>query len=215
MVEVKITNISITQVGFAILLKSEKDERVVPIFIGPLETHSISSVLSGNLPPRPMTHDLMIRILGQLNAQILRVVISDLKENTFFANIHLKTEEGVLDIDARPSDSIALALRQKVPIYMEESIINDAGIILPPEDLAEGQPTFKDGRLHIRELNLEDTLPIPTSDILEEIEVSEEEDTSDAVLRKLKKDLDLALAMENYEEAARLRDAIKNLTRGN
>lgn len=207
MVEVKIANISITQVGFAILLKSDKDERVVPIFIGPLETHSISSVLSGNKPPRPMTHDLMINIFKDLNAQILRVVISELKDNTFYANIHLKTEFGVLDIDARPSDSIALALRQKVPIYMEEAVIDDAGIILPPEELSADKSEEKEDKLEIKELRLEDTIM--------EMGQSSPKDPREERLDKLQKQLELAVELENYEEAARLRDEIKNITMEN
>lgn len=204
MVEVKIANISITQVGFAILLKTEKDKRVVPIFIGPLETHSISTVLSGNTPPRPMTHDLMMNIFTALNVQILHVVIRELKDNTFFANIHLKTDDGVMDIDARPSDSIALALRQDIPIYMEESVLETAGIVLPAEEKEENREKDKIEPF-------EESSKI-SQDIIKQIPQSAPKNPKEEKIINLKKQLELAVELENYEEAAKLRDELKNLT---
>jgi hypothetical protein len=210
MVEVKISNISITQVGFAILLKTEKDKRVVPIFIGPLETHSISTVLSGNVPPRPMTHDLMMNIFNALNVQLLHVVIRELKDNTFYANIHLKTEDGVMDIDARPSDSIALALRQEIPIYMEESVLEAAGIILPSDEKEEVEPK---NEIKKEPKVMEDKAK--PAETIRQLPQKAPVNPKEEKIEILKKQLELAVELENYEEAARLRDEIKNLTSEN
>lgn len=120
LIEANIYNISLTNVGFAVFLKAkdDSDQRVVPIFIGPLETHSITSVLEGTKPPRPMTHDLMTILLTTLGVQIVKIAIEEIIDNTFYAKITLRKDEELIVLDARPSDSIALALRASAPIYL-------------------------------------------------------------------------------------------------
>ncbi len=225
MVEVKISSISLTQVGFAILLRSDNDDRVVPIFIGALETDSITSILSNKTPPRPKTHDLLVNILTSLETNIIRVVITELKNNTFYANIHLKTEQGVSLIDARPSDSIALALRAKAPIFIEENVLEEAGIVLSETEEQDAQASndFQDNDF-ISEENPLDTLTIPdksvsdenvSNDVSDEPLFEKDQDQDLDPVQKLRKELNLAVELENYELAARIRDQIKKLTNEN
>jgi bifunctional DNase/RNase len=105
--------------------------RTVPIVIGPFEAHAIVSALNGDAPPRPMTHDLTRNILTRLGVSIDRVVIDDLWQGTFYAKIYLLHGDEEIEIDSRPSDAIALALRFRAPIYMAESVLEAEG---QPED---------------------------------------------------------------------------------
>ena len=137
--EVTISDVSITNVGFAIFLKptSDSSARVVPIFIGPLETYSISSALDGVTPPRPNTHDLMIQMVRELEARILHVVINDIIGNVFYARIVIQSEDGIVELDARPSDSVALAIRARCPIYMHEKVYKEAAVTIGDEGKTE------------------------------------------------------------------------------
>ena len=105
--------------------------RTVPIVIGPFEAHAIVSALNDDTPPRPMTHDLTRNILTRLGVSIDRVVIDDLWQGTFYAKIYLLHGDEEIEIDSRPSDAIALALRFRAPIYMAESVLEAEG---QPED---------------------------------------------------------------------------------
>lgn len=106
--------------------------RTVPIVIGPFEAHAIVSALNDDTPPRPMTHDLVRNILTRLGVSIDRVVIDDLWQGTFYAKIYLlHGDDEEIEVDARPSDAIALALRFRAPIYMAESVLEAEG---QPED---------------------------------------------------------------------------------
>jgi bifunctional DNase/RNase len=105
--------------------------RTVPIVIGPFEAHAIVSALNDETPPRPMTHDLTRNILTRLGVSIDRVVIDDLWQGTFYAKIYLLHGDEEIEIDSRPSDAIALALRFRAPIYMAESVLEAEG---QPED---------------------------------------------------------------------------------
>jgi len=107
-----------------ILLTDNKEEKVLPIWIGMLEAHSIATALGAHGVSRPLTHDLMLNLCTSLGASISKVVISDLRDNTFFAELHLlKGEENIL-LDARPSDAIALALRTGVPIFLTGKVVD-------------------------------------------------------------------------------------------
>jgi len=101
--------------------------RTVPIVIGPFEAHAIVSALNDDAPPRPMTHDLTRNILTRLGVSIDRVVIDDLWQGTFYAKIYLLHGDEEIEIDSRPSDAIALALRFRAPIYMAESVLEAEG----------------------------------------------------------------------------------------
>ena len=106
-----------------IILKTEADEHTIPIWIGLLEATSIASVLQSIQFERPMTHDLFKNFTEQLDIQITKVEVCDLRDNTFFALIHFGGGDRSFTLDARPSDAIALALRFKAPIYVDEKVI--------------------------------------------------------------------------------------------
>ncbi len=106
-----------------VILREVDGERILPIWIGPNEAMAIRRVLAEDPFPRPLTHDLLFLIVEGLKAKIARVVIADLRENTFFASVYVQRESEVLAIDARPSDSIALALRARAPIFVNEKLL--------------------------------------------------------------------------------------------
>ncbi len=109
-----------------VILKDSQGERVLPIWVGIFEANAIALQVENIATPRPMTHDLLRNIISDLDGQVDRVVVSDLKDNTFFAVIHLTVRGERLAVDARPSDAIALALRTRAPILVEETVIDNA-----------------------------------------------------------------------------------------
>ncbi|MDY6826146.1 MAG: bifunctional nuclease family protein [Bacillota bacterium] len=109
--------------NFLILLMDEEEKKVLPISIGPLEAQAIALVLQDEIPPRPLTHDLLKSVCERLGAVMEKVVITDIKESTFYAEIYFQQNGETLVIDSRPSDAIALALRLEAPIYMETRLI--------------------------------------------------------------------------------------------
>ena len=109
-----------------VILKDKEGERVLPIWVGIFEANAIALQIENIATPRPMTHDLLRNIIVGLDGHVDRVVVSDLKENTFFAVIHLTVKGEPVIVDARPSDAIALALRTRAPILVEETIIDSA-----------------------------------------------------------------------------------------
>jgi bifunctional DNase/RNase len=109
-----------------VILRDSESQLFLPIWIGLSEANAIASRIEGIEPPRPMTHDLMRLLIEQLGASVDRIVISDLRESTFFAIIHLRQGEKTLEIDARPSDAIALALRAEAPIFVLRSVLDKA-----------------------------------------------------------------------------------------
>jgi bifunctional DNase/RNase len=117
-----------------IILRDKEGQRVLPIWVGRAEANAIQLQIENVAPPRPMTHDLLRNVIHDLKAEIRKVVVSDLKENTFYALIHLEVHGEPLAIDARPSDAIALALRARAPIFVEDRIVDSSkSIDLPPE----------------------------------------------------------------------------------
>lgn len=124
-VEMKIKGLMIDPVSQMpiIVLKDPNDETVLPIWVGLFEANAIAMQLEKIISPRPMTHDLLCNVIEAMRAKVERVVITDLRENTFFALIHLERAGERLTIDARPSDAMALALRVHVPIFVEDAVI--------------------------------------------------------------------------------------------
>lgn len=106
-----------------IILKPEGDDRAIPIWIGLLEATSIASVLQNVKLDRPMTHDLFKNLLENLGIAVSKIEVCDLRENTFYARIHFKSEDGIFHMDSRPSDAIAIALRFDAPIYIDDIVI--------------------------------------------------------------------------------------------
>jgi bifunctional DNase/RNase len=109
-----------------IILRDKDGQRVLPIWVGVFEANAIALQIENIETPRPMTHDLLRNVIHDLQATVDRIVVCDLKENTFYALIHLHTAAGPVAIDARPSDAIALALRTRAPILVDERVIDNA-----------------------------------------------------------------------------------------
>jgi len=174
--------------GYALILKEIAGERRLPIIIGSFEAQHIALELEGIKPPRPLTHDLLKNIIEQLGFSISYVFINELRDGTFFAKI--KMDVGSLDeIDARPSDAIALALKFAVPIYVSEEVMDEVGFV--PESEEEGEAKFA------KEANI----PV----------IQNPADPYSKKLSKLQDDLKTAIDSEDYEKAASLRDEIKKL----
>ncbi|HLA78026.1 MAG TPA: bifunctional nuclease family protein [Vicinamibacteria bacterium] len=109
-----------------IVLRDQEGQKVLPIWVGVFEANAIALQIENVQTPRPMTHDLLKSILDNLHAVVERIVVCDLKENTFYATIHVRVNGIKIPIDARPSDAIALALRTGSPIFVEETVILNA-----------------------------------------------------------------------------------------
>lgn len=127
MIEVELSRIIIDEQKREqiVVLKDKKDGRLIPIVVGTAEAASIRMQLNGFIPPRPLTHDLMRSLIDSLEAKLDKIVIDKLIDNTFHAKLYLKTtyNDGITVVDARPSDSIALAVRTKSPLFIEEEIL--------------------------------------------------------------------------------------------
>ncbi|HPH02855.1 MAG TPA: bifunctional nuclease family protein [Spirochaetota bacterium] len=174
---VVIENISFSNMGFVVLLRKTESRNVLPIFIGPNEAHSIAAAYNNQSFPRPLTHDLFANTLKLLDCHIPRIVITDLVDNVFFSKVYLvRNDAEKYQIDARPSDAIALALRFGAPLFVSKLVLQTATVPLPDE---EPKPESMD--------------PVG----------------------ELKKELELAISEERYEDAARLRDELKKINNEN
>ena len=195
MVPVSVANMSISKAGFVLLLKSEAedDNRTLPIYIGPPEAQSILFRLNRVTLPRPMTHDLMRTLLKRLDARLEHVDIHDLKEGVFYARLHLLRQGRSLEIDARPSDAIALALRCDAPIFVAEKVMDEDGIVLPDEKETAAVEADAEAAATGAE------------------ESAEQEETARDPVARLERELLQAVKQERYEDAARLRDEIKRI----
>ena len=111
-----------------IILKEKDGDRMMPVIIGHFEAQSMYLVLNSIEVPRPLTHDLLKRVIEQLGARLDRIVVNKLENNTFFALLVLATDNGPVEVDARPSDSICLALRTGSPIFVEEDVLSKVSI---------------------------------------------------------------------------------------
>ena len=138
-----------------VILKEKDGARVLPIWIGPAEASAIAMEMQGVHPSRPMTHDLLKSVIVGLDATVRRIVISGLKDKTYFAEIWLARGEAVIQVDARPSDSIALALRVHATIYTEDRLLEDMGDAdaAPRPDPSLDAQTLK---AHLEKMNPED-----------------------------------------------------------
>ena len=125
-----------------VILRDQDGQRVLPIWVGIFEANAIALQIENVTTPRPMTHDLLRNVIQDLKASVDRIVVCDLQDNTFYALIYLTRNGETMAIDARPSDAIALALRTRAPIFVEESVIDNA----KTTDLAPDKPDAD--RLH-------------------------------------------------------------------
>ncbi len=135
MIELTIESIRVSLMNYqrVVILKDKASERYLPIWIGPAEADAIAVRLQEVSVARPLTHDLLRSIIDALGAQVSSVVVNDLANDTFYARIILDVEGKSMEIDSRPSDAIALAVRVKAPIYAEDSVLEKAGVLLDKE----------------------------------------------------------------------------------
>jgi len=131
LVEVKVEAVlfDLTNSMPVVLLKDGEGKKFLPIWIGPFEASAIEMELGGNKPPRPMTHDLMRDIIKELKGEVTQVLIRDLEKNTYLATITINLNGRVIEVDARPSDAIALALRTKAKVFAVEWILKDTSLL--------------------------------------------------------------------------------------
>ncbi len=131
MIELVLSKIKIdeTRNEQVIVFKEKDGTRFLPVVIGMAEVNAIKMKLSGIKPPRPLTHDLLLQIVEKMDGKLEKVVIDRLQQNTFFAKLLFKnSKDEEISVDARPSDSVALALRAEVPVFVEEEVIGEAGV---------------------------------------------------------------------------------------
>lgn len=171
--------------AYALVLGEIDGNRRLPIIIGHFEAQAIALELEKIQPPRPLTHDLLRDLFDDLGAEVLDVVINELREGTFYARIRYIHEGEEGHLDSRPSDAIALAVRVDAPIYVSPEVMEDAGI--PSEDdgltaLTGAEPVEEE----------DDAAPVPATE-----------------LERLEEQLDKAVQEEDYERAAKLRDDIE------
>jgi hypothetical protein len=131
-IELKIYSIASSISESIIFLDEDKGIRIIPIWIGPAEAQAIAIKMSGYTSPRPMTHDMIYSIIKALNANIEKVILTDIKDNTYYAEIIIKTAEKYINIDCRPSDAIALAVRFGCKIYANKKIFEKTQVLTKP-----------------------------------------------------------------------------------
>jgi len=177
-----------TQTGaYALILKEESGNRRLPIIIGGAEAQAIAIPLENMTPSRPLTHDLFKSFFESFDIQLEEVLIYNLVEGIFFAKLICKQGEKSLEIDARSSDAVAIALRCDKPIYTHEFIMSSAGIVIDPEE------EEKEEQVSVESVPSDE--PKPPGDSIEELEA----------------ELEKALKKEDYERASKLRDEINRL----
>ena len=193
-VEVKILGISSTPGGnaFALILKEKNGSRRLPIIIGAFEAQSIAFEMENIEPPRPMTHDLIKNILETFGYNLNSVIIDTLNDGTFHAKLIFDTED--VQIDCRPSDAIAIALRMNAPIFVDNDILEEAGVA-PQIEESEFQEESEE----------DEDFPKP--------EPEKSVSSGNKKLDILQSRLDKSIQEENYELAAKIRDEIQNLLR--
>ncbi|MFN4908701.1 MAG: bifunctional nuclease domain-containing protein [Bacteroidota bacterium] len=192
-VQVDILGLSVnpnSQRAYALLLREVDGQRRLPIVIGEPEAQAIANQLEGVRPQRPMTHDLLKNVIDALGAQVREIVITSIKDGTFYASIFFEYSD--LEIDARPSDAIALAVRCQVPMYVDAAIMDEASI--HADDIRE----LEEGNSDEEEPAEQMQVPAPSAEPL-------------TLRQRLEQELDQAIKVEDYEAAARIRDEISRL----
>jgi bifunctional DNase/RNase len=192
---------SISGGGYAIILKEISGNRRLPIIIGQYEAQSIALELEGIKPPRPLTHDLLKEVIETFGYSVNYIVINELRDSTFYAKIKFDSTS-IEEMDARPSDAIAIALKFSSPIYVNSEIMDEVGFV----------PEYDEQVLPKQEGEFDDT---DTGSNQEQIRSNPVEtknlSNKEKKLVQLRNDLDEAITKEDYEKAAQLRDEIKKM----
>jgi uncharacterized protein len=182
--------------AYALLLKETYGVRRLPIIIGAFEAQSIALEIEGIKPPRPLTHDLLKNLLDHLGGTVNEIIIDELRDNTFYAKISLEVASMTSEIDSRPSDAIALAVRTGASLFVSEDVMKAASFI------PSGEETEEEGK-----------------ELFEKPELQEEElpkkKNIETRLAALQDQLREALEKEDYERAAKLRDEINKISSTN
>lgn len=176
--------------AYIIILKEVNSNRKLPVVIGAFEAQSIAIELEGILPPRPLTHDLIKTLIEHLGGTLTDVVITELRDNTFYSILNIDISTLNYEIDARPSDAIALAVRFHCPIYVNLNIMNEVSFDINNEE----EESINDQDFSVN-------APLKTGS------------SKESILGKLQLQLRDAIEKEDYERAAKLRDEIKSLTK--
>lgn len=154
MIEVTIDSVRVSLMSQhrIVVLREENGERYLPIWIGPFEADAITIQLQGIEVARPMTHDLLKQMIETLDGEVMHVVINDLQNDTFYAKIVLKVDGETIEVDSRPSDAVALAVRVEAPIYVDDDVMERAGMepdeelsLTDSEQVAEGESSGEEG----------------------------------------------------------------------
>jgi bifunctional DNase/RNase len=174
--------------AYALILREVQGNRRLPIIIGQAEAQSIALEMEGIKPPRPLTHDLMKNIISAFGGELADIVIDDLRDGTFFAKLNIDNQQ----IDSRPSDAIALAVRYGVQIYVAAAVMDEASFVPEEEDDDQPPPTAR------QQKQKPQTKSSPAA-------------TKKDRLEQLYQQLKEAIEKENYEKAAHLRDEIRKL----
>ncbi|MDD4870001.1 MAG: bifunctional nuclease family protein [Kiritimatiellae bacterium] len=185
MICVKVEQLFFSNMGFVVLLKGPSDKRTLPIFVGAAEAQAIALQINNVKMSRPLTHDLFKNTLDFLECRVKRIEVCDLREGTFYAKLILERDGMEMGIDSRPSDAIAIALRASAPIYVTQTVMEQAGRIFTEKELQmTGSEKEGDHPKGKKQLN-----PIDT----------------------LKQELEKAVNEERFEDAAMIRDRIKDI----
>ena len=178
MIELTIESIRVSLRNYqrVVILREKDANRFLPIWIGPAEADAIAVRLQEVSVARPLTHDLLSSMIEQLGGTVRSVVVNDLANDTFFARIHIDQNGQSLEVDSRPSDAIALAVRARVPIYVEESVLDRAGVILN----AEGEPVQPDDEAPRRAVTPEELEKLSAfSDFISELDLDDFDEPRD------------------------------------
>lgn len=175
--------------AYALILKEVDGSRRLPIIIGGFEAQAIALEMEGVTPPRPMTHDLIKKVIDNFGASLSEVYINDLNDGTFYAKLIFYDMD--IEIDSRPSDAVAIAVRCNAPIFVESSILDETGLIPHEEDSELNSEVEEDSNLGIPKKK---TKAAPKSKV-----------------EQLQELLDNAIQVEDYERAAQLRDELKRI----
>ncbi len=174
--------------AYALILKEVNGNRRLPIIIGAFEAQSIALEMEGIKPPRPLTHDLMKNIIDTFGVSLQDVFINELRDGTFYAKITIEGVSDSQEVDSRPSDAIALAVRYGVPIFVSDEVLKEAGIAAEAEEEEQGDSPKVDQPAAMKKHT--------------------------SKLEQLQTSLKEAIEKEEYEKAAKLRDDLRKLTMG-
>jgi bifunctional DNase/RNase len=180
MTEMVIYGVSFDLVGKQpiVLLKTAEANKFLPIWIGHPEAAAILMKLQGATAPRPLTHDLLVNILGELDVEIVRVTVTELRENTFYASITVQQNGSELEIDSRSSDAIAVAIRAHAPIYAADSVIEESAIEFEGDEVNE-EEIVDEFKRFLESVSAEDFAEAELEEDAEDVEADEADEADE------------------------------------